>query len=76
VFKSETYTGYPVRLYRLDVEGDLPPGQKPVFCRFIYKLKKIIKNHVTNENKMSKGQSFQKNKLYNIIIANFIIFKI
>jgi len=34
-------TGCDVRIYPLKVvEGGSPPGQKPIFCRFMYKLKK------------------------------------
>jgi len=31
-----------VRIYPLAADGDSPPGQKLVFCRFTYKLKKNI----------------------------------
>jgi len=39
-------------MYPLAEEGDSPPEQKPVLSRFSYKIKKNIKNHEINENKM------------------------
>ena len=62
-----------MRIYSLGVEGDSPPGQKPVFSCFTYKLKKIIKNQEINEIKMLKRQYFQKNKLYKMAIFNIFL---
>jgi hypothetical protein len=48
-----------------------PWARASIIQKYSQKLKKYIKNHDVNENKMLKPPNFQKNKLYKIAIFNF-----
>jgi len=54
----------------ISCRGGFSAWTKTDILLFTYKLKKIMKNHEINENKILKGQNCKKNKLYTMAIFN------